>query len=121
MRRPDVRLAVAINRSVRRDDEWFDEPDDLPRLERALNSIAEIDDAVTAAGMLASRVTSAQAFGEGNKRTALLLALWILDRNGEDGHRFVPPNDRQLAGLLVKAASGVNAEAKIVELFQSRR
>lgn len=32
--------------------------------------------------MVVYRVAQARAFGEGNKRTALLLARWLLDRNG---------------------------------------
>ena len=71
-------LAIALNRAVREDDEWFDEPDDLDRVDSALHAIDDIDDAVAAAGVLAYRVARAQAFGEANKRTALLLArgLW---------------------------------------------
>jgi len=30
-------MAVAFNRAVREHDEWFDEPDDLDRVERALS------------------------------------------------------------------------------------
>jgi hypothetical protein len=78
-------LAVAINRAVRHKDEWFDEPDDLDRLGWALAAIDVVEEAVEAVARLAFRVTRAQAFGEGNKRTALLLARWILDRNGQDG------------------------------------
>lgn len=88
MIRPSLELAVVINRTVRHDDEWFDEPDDLKRVERALAAIADVDDAVTAAGVIAYRVARAQAFGEGNKRTAVALASWLLDHNGEDGGRL---------------------------------
>lgn len=88
---------MAINRAVRQDDEWFDEPDDLDRLARALAAIDSAEDPVEAAARLAFRVTRAQAFGEGNKRTALFLARWILDRNGHDGSAFLPPDDRRVA------------------------
>jgi prophage maintenance system killer protein len=83
--RPDLRLALAFNEGVRAEDEWFDEPDDLARVAGALGAIDELDDPVEAAAVLAFRVTRAQAFGEGNKRTALLLARWLLDHNGRDG------------------------------------
>ncbi|MBA3509927.1 MAG: Fic family protein [Thermoleophilaceae bacterium] len=72
---------------------WWDEPDELERVERALARIDDIDDPVRAAGVLAYRIARAQAFGEGNKRTALLLARWVLDRNGLDGRVLLPPND----------------------------
>lgn len=85
MRRPTLGLAVAFNHAVRQDDEWFDEPDDLDRVERALRTVEQIEDPIVAAGLLAYRVTWTQGFGEGNKRTALLLARWTLDQNGLDG------------------------------------
>jgi len=71
--RPTVELAVAFNAAVRTADEWFDEPDELDRLAIALAAIDDLEDAVTAAGVLAFRVTRAQPFGEGNKRTAFAL------------------------------------------------
>lgn len=121
MKRPSLRLAVAFNRAVRHDDEWFDAPDDLARLERAgLASIEALHDPVQAAAVLAFRVTRAQPFGEGNKRTALLLARWLLDQSGEDGAAILPPTDRDLADLLVKAASGLDVEDEMVELLRSR-
>lgn len=121
MIRPSLELAVAINRAVRFDDEWFDEPDDLDRLGNALEAIDAFDDVVTAAAVLMYRVARAQAFGEGNKRTALLLGRWLLDRNGEDGRRLVAPYDRDLFDLLVAASAGQNVEAEVVELLRGRR
>ena len=112
---------MAINRAVRDHDEWFDEPDDLDRVQRALNVAEEIDDPVRAAATLAFRITRAQGFTEGNKRTALLVAKWVLDRNGVDGRQIIPPEDRVLADLLIRAASGVDVEADIVDLFDGRR
>lgn len=120
MIRPTVRLAVAFNHATRHEDEWFDEPDDLERLARALASIDELDDVVMAAGVLAYRVARAQAFGEGNKRTALLLSRWLLDRNGAEGERILPPEDRVVGDLLVRAASGVNVEDEIVRVYRAR-
>lgn len=49
--------------------EWFDEPDDLDRVESALRSHDRLVDPVEAAAVLAFRVTRAQGFAEGNKRT----------------------------------------------------
>lgn len=117
MREPDLRLAIAINQRVRDSDEWFDEPDELDRVESALQSVHGLVDPVEAAAILAFRVTRAQGFAEGNKRTALLLAKWILDNNGRDGRQIIDPADRQLAGLLIKAASGQDVEADIVRHF----
>lgn len=117
---PSLELAVAINRLVRHDDEWFDEPDELDRLQRALDAVAEVDNPVTAAAVLASRVARAQAFGEGNKRTAFLLAKWVLDRNGENGGALLPPADREFARLLVKAASGIDVEDEMIAVLRQR-
>lgn len=66
------------------------------------------------------RVARGQGFSEGNKRTALLLARWVLDHNGIDGIRILPPDDRDLANLLVRAASGVDVQGEIVELLAAR-
>src|SRR5262249_52306323 len=66
------------------------------------------------------RVARAPAFGEANKRTALLLARWVLDRNGEDGLPLLPPTDRELSDLLVKAASGMDVERQMIALLLAR-
>jgi prophage maintenance system killer protein len=120
LRRPSLALATAINRAVRESDEWFSEPDDLDRVERALASIDDIHEPVVAAGVLAFRVTRAQGFAEGNKRTALLLARWVLDHNGLDGLALLPPDDRELADLLIKAAAGADVESQIAGLLADR-
>ena len=57
---------------------------------------------------------------KGNKRTALLLARWTLDNNGLDGHRTIEPDDRELANLLVHAASGRDVEADVIMFFTER-
>ena len=115
MRLPTVDLAVAINEAVREVDEWFDEADDLGRVARAIDSVGDEVDPVVAAAKLAHRVAGAQAFGEGNKRTALLLARWLLDHNGVYGEMILPVDDEEFGDLLVKAASGVDVEAAIIE------
>ena len=120
MIRPSVELAIAFNEAVREHDEWFEEPDDLGRLAAALSSIETIDDPVEAAAALVFRVARAQAFGEANKRTALLLARWLLDRNGVDGSLLLPADDRLLADLLVKAAAGREVGDEILTLLRQR-
>lgn len=121
MIRPTLALAIALNHATRHDDEWFDEPDDLERVQQALDAVSEIDDPVTAAAVVAYRVARAQGFGEGNKRTAFLLAKWILDRNGLDGSVTLPSDDRAVADLLVKAAAGQDVQDDLVDLLNSRR
>ena len=121
MRFPTVDLAIAINEAVRESDEWFDEPDDLERLAIALTSVEDVSDPVAAAARLAFRVAAAQAFGEGNKRTALLLARWTLDHNGVDGSKLIPSYDEALGDLLTKAARGQDVEQDVLNLISSRR
>ncbi len=120
MRRPTLQLAVAFNARIRTPEEWFSDPDDLDRLETALRSIAAVDDPIEAAAVIAFRVARAQAFTEGNKRTALLLAKWILDHNGLSDRVVIRPDDHALADLLVKAASGIDVETDIIELLVLR-
>ena len=121
LRRPSLEVAVEINRAVRAKDEWFNDPDDIDRVERALDAIAHLADPVEAAAVLAYRITRAQGFAEGNKRTGLLLARWILDHNGLDGSQFIPSDDGPFADLLVKAASGADVERELINLLGSRR
>jgi len=105
LNKPPLRLAIEFNKRVRGDDEWFDDPDDLDRVERALASIDDLENPLAAAGVLAFRVTRVPGFAEGNKRTALLLARWLLDHNGVDGGQILPQDDRVIADLLVRTAS----------------
>ena len=121
MIRPTLALAIALNHATRQGDEWFEEPDDLERVQGALDAVSQIDDPVTAAAIVAYRVSSAQGFGEGNKRTGFLLAKWTLDRNGLDGSGILPSDDRAVADLLVKAAAGQDVQDDLVALFHSRR
>lgn len=121
MKRPSLDLAVAFNHSIRESDEWFDEPDDLDRVGAALKAAGGIENPIEVAATVAYRVACAQGFSEGNKRTAMLLAKWTLDRNGIEGERIIPPQDRELADLLVKAAAGLDVGIQILALFQSRQ
>jgi prophage maintenance system killer protein len=118
--RPDIELALAFNEAVRDDDEWFEDPDELDRLQVALDAIETLQDPIEAAAVLAFRVTRAQAFGEGNKRTALLLARWLLDRNGLDGSVILPAEDREIASLLVRAATGTDVQAEVLAMLRRR-
>ena len=83
--------------------------------------IESLTDPVEAAAVLAFRIARAQAFGEGNKRTALLLARWLLDQNGQDGAALLPADDREVAGLLLRAASGVDVQEGLVAILRSRQ
>ncbi|MGH3732132.1 MAG: Fic family protein [Acidimicrobiales bacterium] len=121
MIRPTVALVVGINASVRQDDEWFDEPDELGRIQRIVDDLAEVEDPVRAAGLVAYRIAKSQAFSEGNKRTAVLTARWILDENQVDGQRFIRESDFDLANLLLRAARGEDVGDQILNLFESRR
>lgn len=120
MKKPSLRLAIEINKRVREKDEWFEEPDDLERVSRALTSVDYEENPVVAAGILAYRVTRAQGFAEGNKRTALLLARWVLDNNGIDGNRVLPSDDLVLADLLIRAAAGADVETDIIARLHER-
>lgn len=73
-----------------------------------------------AAAVLVFGVARARAFGEANKRTALLLARWLLDRNGVDASLLLPADDRLLADLPVKAAAGREIGEEIVALLRQR-
>jgi hypothetical protein len=61
LKRPELRLAIEINQRVKSRDEWFDEPDDLDRVESALRSIDDFNDPVTAAAAIAFRVAELKA------------------------------------------------------------
>jgi prophage maintenance system killer protein len=118
LKTPPLRLAIEFNRRVRHDDEWIEEPDDRERVARALASIDGLTDPVEAAAILAFRVTRAQGFAEGNKRTAVLLARWVLDMNGIEGSEILRPDDRHIADLMVQAASGIDVEQQIIAAFR---
>jgi prophage maintenance system killer protein len=121
LRLPSLSIIVAINHSIRQDDEWFDEPDELDRIERILTDLQEQEDPVVAAATAVGRIARSQAFAEGNKRTALLVGRWILDRNGIDGLSFIPEHDTELGNLLFSAARGIDETKQIISLFESRR
>jgi prophage maintenance system killer protein len=114
-------MVVAFNHPIRQDDEWLNEPDELERIERLLEQLEDETDPVIASAHAVGRIARSQAFTEGNKRTALLVGRWILDRNGIDGLGVIPEQDTELGGLLLSAARGVDEDDKITQLFESRR
>lgn len=96
MKRPGFRFALEANRRVRGDDEWCEEPDELDRVTKALESIHALDDPVTAAAVLAFRISKPKRFAEGtqgNRETrstgSLLVAGRPLfsDRTRSEGRR----------------------------------
>ena len=117
---PSRELVVAFNAAVRHNDEWFEEEDDLDRLDRILGELQTELDPLVAAAIATSRIARSQLFTEGNKRTALLVGRWILEQNGFIGIRIIPRSDLELAHLLLKAARGEDVSKQVTELFRSR-
>lgn len=118
---PSVEVVVAFNHALRDEDEWFDEPDELGRVQRILDRLADETDPVTVATLGVSRLTQSQASTEWNKCTAVLFGRWIFDHNGLGGAKSIHANDSELAQLLLQAARGADVSGEIVELFNSRR
>ena len=108
---------MAFNQVLREDDEWFDEDDDLDRVQRSLASIEGEDDPVVAAALLMARLVRAQGFCEGNKRTGLALAAWLLDHNGIDASQMLTRSSSALLPLLLRAARGEDVADEIVQLL----
>lgn len=121
MRIPSLEVVVAFNHSIRGVDEWFDQPDEFHRVERLLDQLAVETDPVAAAALSVSSLAQGQAFPEGNKRTAVLVGRWILDRNGLDGAPYIPENDMELAQSLLRAARGTDVSKEVIDLCVSRR
>ena len=44
-----------------------------------------------------------------------------VDRNGEDGDAILPPDDREFADLLIRAAAGADVEGELIALLNRRR
>jgi prophage maintenance system killer protein len=106
-----------INRSVRDGDEWFDDPDDLERVARVLASITDDgSDPIGVAGVLMARIARAQAFGEGNKRTAFVAAVLFLEDANLDG---AIADSEEVRQLLVRASMGADIEAAMISALRS--
>jgi prophage maintenance system killer protein len=112
--RPSLDLIVTINASVRGPDEFFDDEDDLDRVERVLQASENISDPVLLAALLMSRLARSQAFTEGNKRTALAVAHFVLLTNGYVPEVYLPPEDTRISDYLLLAARGDNVEREII-------
>lgn len=105
---------------MRQHDEWFDEPDDLDRVERAIAAIEAMNDPVEAAAVLACRLTRAQGFTEGISGRGCSRPV-SPGPHDVDGATLLPPDDREFADLLVQAASGLDVEDEAVILLRRRR
>ncbi|MBV8529346.1 MAG: Fic family protein [Candidatus Dormibacteraeota bacterium] len=95
------------------------EPDDIARLASAIDAISGESDPVAAAARLAFRVARAQAFAEANKRTALLLARWLLDHNDVEGETILPVETGSCRAL-GQSGFGARRREAIVERLGSR-
>lgn len=107
MRFPTLAEVIACNEAVRDPDEASPsaDDDDLDLVAQALGRVAENTNPIEAAAYLAFEFTRAQGFYEGNKRTAVLITRWFITVNTEiDPGQLVPPEDRELAKLLICAA-----------------
>ena len=118
--RPSLSLAVTFNAALRESDEWFDEPDDLDRVQRAIDSMVGETSVLDAVALLMARLTRAQGFNEGNKRTALALGAWMLVQNGRSPEQFLKSDDDELLVLLLQAARGADISDLLVALLRSR-
>jgi hypothetical protein len=70
---------------------------------------------------VAYRVARAQGFSEGNKRTAMLLAKWTLDRNDIEGETIIPPHDASSPICSSTPQRAWTSGFRILELFRSRQ
>lgn len=59
---PSLEQAIAFNASIREADEWFDEPDELERVEKVLDALIVETDPVAAAATILSRLTRASLY-----------------------------------------------------------
>ena len=111
---PSLDLVVAINAQLREPDEFFDDEDDLDRVAQVLQRVENIADPVLLAAALMSRLARSQAFTEGNKRTALAVAHFVLTVNGLNPEAYLPPEDTQIRQCLGRAARGEDVEQEVI-------
>ncbi len=115
-----MNLVAAINKELREPDEFFGDDDELDRVERVLRGTEGIADPVRLAGALMSRLARAQAFAEGNKRTALAIAHLILSFNGVEPETYLPPEDAAIPNFLVRAARGEDVEHGVLKAMSGK-
>jgi hypothetical protein len=60
-------VVLAINASVRHDDEWFDEEDEVHRIEKILGNLQMESDPLIAAALATGRIARSQAFPKATK------------------------------------------------------
>jgi len=123
VRFPTLDEVIACNEAVREPDETSSsaDDDDLDLVERALEHARNVVDPIEAAATLAFEITRAQGFYEGNKRTAVLITRWFVGVNTTiDPDRLIPPDDRELADILIRAARGDRVSDEILALLRSR-
>lgn len=123
MRFPSLEEVIACNEAVREPDEISlnADDDDLDRVARALDRARVASDPLDVAAALDFELTSAQAFHEGNKRTAALIARWFIGANTDiDADRIIKPDDHEFGDLLIAAARGDDVGAEIRSLFHRR-
>ena len=123
MRFPTLDEVIACNEAARGPGEASPsaQDDDLDRVDRALARAQAKMDPIDAAAALAYEITAAQGFYEANKRTGFLLARWFLQVNTSlDVESVIPPDDHELADLLIAAARGEHVGEAIETLLHSR-
>jgi prophage maintenance system killer protein len=115
--RPSPDLIVKINASLRDPSEFFEDEDELDRVERVLHVLGGTSDPVLLAGLLMSRLARAQAFTEANKRTALAVAHFVLSAIGFDPEAYLPPESTQIRDCLLRAARGEDVEQEVLTVM----
>jgi len=87
-------------------------------LDRARNYWAYEGDLMKAAAALAHGVAQAQAFEDGNKRTAYGLTVYFLHQNGIP--HACPEDDEEFADYLIGFGEGTHTLEQVADLFRQR-
>ena len=123
MRFPTLDEVIACNEAVRTPDEASPsaDDDDLDLVSRAIERAQSEPDPVDAAAALLYEIAAAQAFFEGNKRTAAVIARWFIRTNTEfDPDSLIRPDDPTLGSLLIATARGERNQDAIETLLRER-
>jgi prophage maintenance system killer protein len=123
VRFPTLEEVIACNEAVRGPDEVSPgaDDDDLELVRRTLQRVQSEPDPVDAAAALLYEIVATQAFFEGNKRTAVIIARWFIRQNTNiDPDELIQPDDRELGALLVRTARGDRNETAIRALLRER-
>jgi len=123
LRFPTLEEAIACNEAVRESSEVSTtaDDDDLDRVDRALRRAASQRDPIEAVASILYEITAAQGFYEGNKRTAVLLARWLIGINMSiEPDALIPPDDERLGDLLIATARGDDTYRALRELLIER-